>query len=77
MRKLRHAIGYLTEEVLYQRNSAAIADENIHANLILMACNREIYLECPLVPTLSERLRAMVPSFLERSNSSAEKAEVR
>jgi len=69
MRKLRHAIEYLTGESLHEGVSISMDDEHIQANLILMACNRQIYFECPITPSLGERLRPILASFWIRDRA--------
>jgi hypothetical protein len=60
---LGHAIEYLADELALEcRNQEDRATVGKHPQVVvielLMARNREIYLSCPIVPTLVERLRA-------------------
>jgi hypothetical protein len=54
---LGHAIEYLADEYVHEGKSLSASDPQVRAMQILMALNRQIYFECPVVPTLSERLR--------------------
>ena len=56
---LGHAIEYLTDEYVELRLSDSAPDGHLDAVRMLMAINRRIYFECPEVPTLSERARAI------------------
>jgi hypothetical protein len=55
---LGHAIEYLTDEFVHQGGSHSAGDGQLKAVQLLMALNRQIYYECPEVPTLGERWRA-------------------
>lgn len=55
---LGHAIDYLTDEMIYSGSELATRRGEILAVQLLMARNRQIYLACPVVPTLRERLQA-------------------
>lgn len=52
---LGHAIEYLTDEYIYAGGDCSASDPRIDAIQLLMALNREVYFECPEVPTLAER----------------------
>ena len=54
---LGHAIEYLTDEYVHSANQLLTHDPEVEAVQLLMALNRKVYYECPVVPTLSERLR--------------------
>jgi hypothetical protein len=54
---LGHAIEYLTDEYIRSANQISARDPDVQAIQMLMALNREIYYECPLKPTLIERLQ--------------------
>lgn len=54
---LSHAIEYLAGEDMYDGQPFKLADPRVQAVLLLMECNRDIYLACPEMPTLSERVR--------------------
>ncbi len=61
---LGHAIQYLADEFaldcLYPAvRNASGKSPRIEAIELLMSFNRQIYMSCPVVPTLSERLRAV------------------
>lgn len=62
---LGHAIEYLTDEFVHQGHGFSSRDEQLQAVQLLMALNRQIYFECPEVPTLGERFR----SLLSRSSN--------
>jgi hypothetical protein len=58
---LGHAIEYLTDEYVNEQSAAFSArNEKVEAVQLLMALNRQVYFECPLVPTLSERCRSFL-----------------
>lgn len=54
---LGHAIEYLADEYAHRGESLAAEDGQVQAIQLLMARNREIYLACPVTPTLRERCR--------------------
>jgi hypothetical protein len=62
---LGHAIEYLADEYVHGGKTFCADDPEVQAVQLLMALNREIYLECPIVPTFSERICA----FFHRSRS--------
>jgi hypothetical protein len=55
---LGHAIEYLADEYVHSGRAFSARDPEVQAVQILMALNRQIYFECPVVPTLADRLRA-------------------
>jgi hypothetical protein len=55
---LAHAVEYLTDEFIHQGLAYSSRAEQLEAVEILMALNRKIYLECPEIPTFTERCRA-------------------
>jgi len=57
---LGHAIEYLTDEFVEERGSLSGDDDRIKAVQLLMALNRQIYFECPEVPSFGERLRSLL-----------------
>lgn len=59
---LGHAIEYLTDELVvdFGNTPESWSDGRVEAIQLLMATNREIYRECPEVPTLAERIRALI-----------------
>jgi hypothetical protein len=54
---LGHAIEYLTDEYVHEGGSLCAHNSQVEAVQLLMAANRAIYLACPEVPTIGERLR--------------------
>ena len=52
---LGHAIEYLMDEYLQGGGKLKMDDAELEAVELLMARNREIYISCPVVPTLRER----------------------
>ena len=57
---LAHAVEYLTDEFVHQGSAFSSKNEQLEAVQMLMALNREIYFECPVAPTFSERCRALL-----------------
>jgi len=57
---LGHAIEYLTDEFLQTGLAYSPNDPQMQAVQLLMALNRQIYSECPEVPTFGERCRALL-----------------
>lgn len=57
---LGHAIEYLTDEFVHEGQPLSADNRQIIAVQLLMAVNRQIYYECPIVPTLRERCRAVL-----------------
>lgn len=55
---LGHAIEYLTDEYVHAGGSFSAHDAQVEAVQLLMAINREIYFECPEVPSLGRRCLA-------------------
>jgi hypothetical protein len=53
---LSHAIEYLTDEYVYAGGSLSASNPQLQAVQLLMAVNRQIYMECPEVPSLKERI---------------------
>jgi hypothetical protein len=60
---LGHAIDYLTDEYVHSGGTFALDDPQVQAIQLLMAMNRQIYFECPEVPTLLERCRSWLGSL--------------
>jgi len=58
LQKLGHAIEYLTDEFVSSGQSYALNNDLLEAVRLLMALNRQVFLECPELPTWNERLRA-------------------
>jgi hypothetical protein len=57
---LGHAIEYLADEFVYAGGSFSARDPQVEAVQLLMGLNREIYLDCPEVPTFAERCRELL-----------------
>ena len=57
---LGHAIEYLTDEYIYSGGTFCSRDPRLQAIQTLMAFNRQIYFECPEVPSLQERFLAFM-----------------
>jgi hypothetical protein len=55
---LGHAIEYLTDEYVHAGGSFHAHNAQLEAVQLLMSLNRQIYFECPEVPTWGERMRA-------------------
>lgn len=55
---LGHAIEYLTDEYVHEGKSLCAEDAPVKAIQLLMSLNRQIYLECPVVPSAADRIRA-------------------
>ncbi len=57
---LGHAIEYLTDEFVHHGSSFSAENDQLAAVQLLMALNRQVYFECPEVPTFAERCRALL-----------------
>jgi hypothetical protein len=62
---LGHAVEYLADEhalecMSERRRLAGGLHPKIEAIELLMERNREVYYECPVIPTVRERLRTML-----------------
>lgn len=57
---LGHAIEYLTDELIHQGWPLSADNGQLKAVQLLMALNRQVYYECPIVPTWAERLKALL-----------------
>lgn len=57
LEKLSHAIGYLTDEFVQGNGSPSEHNELLGAVQLLMAANREVYFDCPEIPSLGDRFR--------------------
>ena len=55
---LGHAIDYLADEYVHEGGSFSAHDGQVEAVQLLMAVNRQIYLDCPVRPTMADRVRA-------------------
>jgi hypothetical protein len=56
---LGHAIEYLTDEFVHNTQFAP-GKGQLEAVQLLMAVNRQVYYECPELPTFAERLRSVL-----------------
>ena len=61
---LGHAIEYLADEYVHKGDSFSGNDAQLKAMQLLMALNRQIYFECPVVPTFAERCRSFLQTHL-------------
>lgn len=57
---LAHSIEYLTDEFVHQGRAYSAKNEQLEAVQMLMALNRQVYFECPEVPTFGERCRTLL-----------------
>lgn len=57
---LGHAIEYLTDEFVHEGGSLSAEDDRLKAVQLLMALNRQIYFECPEVPSFGDRCRSIL-----------------
>ncbi len=57
---LGHAIEYLADELIHQGWPLSADNGQLKAVQLLMALNRQVYYECPIVPTWAERLKALL-----------------
>jgi hypothetical protein len=60
---LGHAIEYLADEFALDACNLALlstADPRLRSIQILMAASRNVYYDCPIAPSLVERLRALL-----------------
>jgi hypothetical protein len=57
---LGHAIEYLADEYVHEGATLSANDPQLQAVHLLMELNRQIYFECPEVPTLGERLCSLL-----------------
>ena len=60
LEKLGHAIEYLADEFVYAGGSFSAHDPQVEAVQLLMGLNREVYFDCPEVPSLADRCRALL-----------------
>ena len=56
---LAHAIEYLADQHILRTDDFRANDPDVQAIQLLMTFNRQVYFECPLVPSFSDRLRAL------------------
>lgn len=57
---LGHAIDYLIDMHVHEGSLIVWEKGHLEAIEILKALNRQIYEECPVVPTIEERLRGLL-----------------
>jgi hypothetical protein len=60
LEKLGHAIEYLTDEFVHESATFSANSAEVEAVQLLMALNREVYFECPEVPSFGERWRSIL-----------------
>lgn len=65
LESLGHAIEYLADEYLFEFHDAPAAwrTGRIEAIQLLMTINRQIYFDCPEVPTFKQRITEFIPLF--------------
>ena len=56
---LGHAIEYLTDEYVRGAKQISANDPEVQAIQLLMRLNREIYFDCPVVPTIANPIRRL------------------
>jgi len=61
---LGHAIEYLSDELVREGGSLNTQDGRVEALEILMSLNRQIYFECPAIPSLRERALCFLRNHL-------------
>lgn len=57
---LGHAIEYLTDEFVQSGAAMSAKNADLEAVQLLMGLNRQVYFECPVAPTMGERLRSVL-----------------
>jgi hypothetical protein len=60
LEKLGHAIEYLTDEFVNEGTAFSANNPQLAAVQLLMALNRQLYYECPEVPSFAERCRSLL-----------------
>jgi hypothetical protein len=55
---LGHAIAYITDGIIGGGRQFKLADPRIQAALLMIEKSKEIYLACPEVPSIAERIRS-------------------
>jgi len=65
LEKLSHAIEYLTDEYIHENGPMSASDGSIKAVQLLMSLNRQVYMECPVVPSFRDRCRSFIHSCLK------------
>ena len=61
-----HAIEYLTDELVHEGGEPYLTNPKVQAIHTLMTINRQIYLACPIVPSLWDRVQLRVHRLLAR-----------
>lgn len=64
LEKLAHAIEYLIDQHAHEGSLLKWEQAHLEALSILKALNRQIYLECPIVPSLDERIGHLLRKLL-------------
>jgi hypothetical protein len=72
---LGHAIDYLADELVDKGTLLSPDDGRIQAIQILMALNREVYFECPIIHTVGERIHAFFGRFIRKARGAAKNSE--
>ena len=57
---LGHAIEYLTDEFVFEGAWSEQQNSRLQAVQLLMAVNRQIYFECPEVPTFGQKVLSIL-----------------
>jgi hypothetical protein len=57
---LGHAIEYLIDEYVHETKRLSGSDPQVAAIRLLMSLNRQVYYDCPVIPTFSEKFRAFL-----------------
>ncbi len=57
---LGHAIEYLSDEFVHSGGALTAHNSQVEAVQLLMGINRQIYFDCPIVPSFGERCRALL-----------------
>lgn len=60
LEKLGHAIEYLTDEFVNEGTAFSADNPQLAAVQLLMALNRQLYFECPEMPSFAERCRSFL-----------------
>jgi hypothetical protein len=61
LQTLGDAVEYLSDEFVNNGESYSANNSQLAAMRLLMDLNRQVFAECPELPTLSERFRALFP----------------
>jgi hypothetical protein len=60
LEKLGRAIEYLTDEFIHEGGSFSPNNAQLQAVQLLMALNRQVYFECPEVPSFGKRVLSLL-----------------